>query len=126
LQTKAVLQRSAATLESPETAFKYGGARAFIAVPMLKENKLVGAINIFRQEELVSRVEPSLLDKAGIEGWKQRLISCIGAGHWAGHLICGPSQALSGVSAGRQCHHPQEGWHRLRARHIKAHHRDAR
>ena len=51
LQTKAVLQRSAATLESPETAFKYGGARAFIAVPMLKENKLVGAINIFRQEE---------------------------------------------------------------------------
>src|SRR5262249_24076275 len=30
---------------------KYGDARAFIAVPMLKENKLVGAINIFRQEE---------------------------------------------------------------------------
>jgi len=51
LQTKAVLQRSAATPEGPETAFKYGGARAFIAVPMLKENKLVGAINIFRQEE---------------------------------------------------------------------------
>jgi GAF domain-containing protein len=51
LQTKAVLQRSAATPESPETAFKYGDARAFIALPMLKENKLVGAINIFRQEE---------------------------------------------------------------------------
>src|SRR5262249_17817213 len=50
LQTKAVLQRSAAT-HGGAAAFKYGGARAFIAVPMLKENKLVGAINIFRQEE---------------------------------------------------------------------------
>src|SRR6516165_6544514 len=50
LETKAVLQRSAAAA-TPESAFKYGGARAFIAVPMLKENKLVGAINIFRQEE---------------------------------------------------------------------------
>src|SRR5262249_10317567 len=42
--------RSAAPYENA-AAFKYGGARAFIAVPMLKENKLVGAINIFRQEE---------------------------------------------------------------------------
>ena len=50
LHTKAVFQRSAAPYEST-AAFKYGGARAFIAVPMLKENKLVGAINIFRQEE---------------------------------------------------------------------------
>jgi class 3 adenylate cyclase len=50
LHTNAVLQRSAAPYEST-AAFKYGGARAFIAVPMLKENKLVGAINIFRQEE---------------------------------------------------------------------------
>ena len=50
LHTKAVLQRSAAPYEST-AAFKYGGARAFIAVPMLKENKLLGAINIFRQEE---------------------------------------------------------------------------
>ena len=48
LHTKAVFQRSA--YEST-AAFKYGGARAYIAVPMLKENKLVGAINIFRQEE---------------------------------------------------------------------------
>jgi GAF domain-containing protein len=31
-------------------AFRLGGARAFIAVPLLKENTLVGAINIFRQE----------------------------------------------------------------------------
>jgi GAF domain-containing protein len=50
LHTKAVFQRSVAPHEST-AAFKYGGARAFIAVPMLKENKLVGAINIFRQEE---------------------------------------------------------------------------
>ncbi len=50
LHTKAVIQRSAATYESP-AAFKYAGARTFIAVPMLKENELVGAINIFRQEE---------------------------------------------------------------------------
>ena len=50
LHTKAVIQRSAAPYEST-AAFKYGGARAFIAVPMLKENELVGAINIFRQEE---------------------------------------------------------------------------
>jgi two-component system, NtrC family, sensor kinase len=50
LHTKAVFQRSAAPYEST-AAFKYGGARAFIAVPMLKENELVGAINIFRQEE---------------------------------------------------------------------------
>src|SRR5262249_25256259 len=50
LHTKAVFQRSAAPYEAA-AAFKYGRARAFIAVPMLKENKLVGAINIFRQEE---------------------------------------------------------------------------
>ena len=50
LHTKAIFQRSAAPYEST-AAFKYGGARAFIAVPMLKANKLVGAINIFRQEE---------------------------------------------------------------------------
>ena len=50
LHTKAVFQRSAAPYEST-AAFKYGGARAFIAVPMLKEDKLVGAINIFRQEQ---------------------------------------------------------------------------
>ena len=59
-------------------------------------------------------------------GSAQRLIPCIGAGHRAGHLICGPSQAVSGVSAGRQCHHQDEGRHRLGARHIEAHHRDAR
>ena len=31
--------------------FKYAGARTFIAVPMLKDSELLGAINIFRQEE---------------------------------------------------------------------------
>jgi signal transduction histidine kinase len=35
-------------------------------------------------------------------------------------------QAVSEVSAGRQCHYPQEGWHRLRPRHIETHHRNAR
>jgi signal transduction histidine kinase len=44
----------------------------------------------------------------------QWLIPCIGAGHRAGHLICGPGQAVSGVSAGGQCHHQEEGRHRLR------------
>src|SRR5262249_46519973 len=34
---------------------------------------------------------------------------------------CRSSQPVSGVSAGRQRHHPQERWHRLWARHIAAH-----
>jgi K+-sensing histidine kinase KdpD len=42
--------------------------------------------------------------------------------NWAGHLICGPSQAVSGVSAGRQCHHQEEGRHRVGTRDIQAHH----
>src|SRR5262249_44647353 len=50
LQTNAVIQKFASTYEGA-AAFKYGGARAFICVPMLKENELVGAIDIFRQEE---------------------------------------------------------------------------
>ena len=31
-------------------AVKFGGARSFVAVPMLKENELVGAIAVYRQE----------------------------------------------------------------------------
>jgi GAF domain-containing protein len=34
----------------PTVAAKFGGARSLIAVPMLKENEVVGIINIFRQE----------------------------------------------------------------------------
>jgi len=34
----------------PSTAAKFGGARSLIVVPMLKENSLIGAISIFRQE----------------------------------------------------------------------------
>ena len=34
----------------PTAAAKFGGARSYIAVPMLKENTLIGAIVIYRQE----------------------------------------------------------------------------
>jgi GAF domain-containing protein len=51
LQTKAVVHAVDDTKEGPPNAgFKFGGARTFIAVPMLRENELVGSINIFRQE----------------------------------------------------------------------------
>jgi GAF domain-containing protein len=37
--------------ESPEAPIaKYGGARTLVTVPMLKENKLIGVIGIYRQE----------------------------------------------------------------------------
>jgi GAF domain-containing protein len=42
------------------------------------------------------------------------------------HLRCRSSQAVSRVSAGGQCDHPQEGWYRLGARHLQTNHRDAR
>ncbi len=51
LQTKDLVR---VTDNSAEPAFraaaKYGGARSLVAVPMLKENVLVGAIIIYRQE----------------------------------------------------------------------------
>jgi two-component system, NtrC family, sensor kinase len=51
VQTKAIVRASADTGgEGGVAAFRFGGARAFISVPMLKENELVGAINIFRRE----------------------------------------------------------------------------
>jgi two-component system, NtrC family, sensor kinase len=51
VKTKAIVHASADTGgEAGIAAFRFGGARAFISVPMLKENELVGAINIFRQE----------------------------------------------------------------------------
>ena len=39
-----------AELNSPSPAAKFGGARSLIAVPMFKDNDLVGAIVIYRQE----------------------------------------------------------------------------
>jgi GAF domain-containing protein len=51
LQTKAVVHAVDSSAEGLDVAsFKLGGARTFIAVPMLRENELVGSINIFRQE----------------------------------------------------------------------------
>src|SRR5262245_61235968 len=51
LQTKSVIHvvdDAASQIRSPAT--KLGGARSLIAVPMLKEKELVGAIFIYRQE----------------------------------------------------------------------------
>jgi GAF domain-containing protein len=42
------------------------------------------------------------------------------------YLCCGSGKAVSGVSAGRQRDHTQEGWHGIRACDLQAHHRDAR
>src|SRR5262249_8122877 len=51
LETRRVVQAFADTEgEAPNAAFRFGGARVFIAVPMLKDGELVGTINIFRQE----------------------------------------------------------------------------
>ena len=57
--------------------------------------------------------------KAGAE---QRVIRAVGARHRPRHLGCRPSQAVPGVSAGRESKDPQEGGHRTGARHIQAHH----
>ena len=54
------------------------------------------------------------------------IIPSVGAGYRTRHFRCRSGQAISGIPAGRQCDHPQEGWHRLGARHIETHHRDAR
>ena len=53
LQTKDVVHTAdelAANQNSSAPAAKFGGARSLIAVPMLKENELIGAIVIYRQE----------------------------------------------------------------------------
>src|SRR6516165_7889290 len=50
-QSKAVIHIvDRATEPNPSPSFKYGGARSSIAVPMLKENELVGAFFIYRTE----------------------------------------------------------------------------
>jgi two-component system, NtrC family, sensor kinase len=53
IRTKQVIHLPDAAAEGPDfsnNAAKLGGARTYIAVPMLKDNELVGAIAIFRQE----------------------------------------------------------------------------
>jgi GAF domain-containing protein len=51
LQSRDVIYTADETAESiPGVAARLGGARSLIAVPMLKENKLIGAIVIYRQE----------------------------------------------------------------------------
>ena len=37
-------------IESSEPAVKLGGARSTVDVPMLKDDKLIGAFSIYRQE----------------------------------------------------------------------------
>ena len=50
-QSKAVINIiDRATDPNPSPSFRYGGARSSIAVPMLKDNELVGALFIYRTE----------------------------------------------------------------------------
>jgi GAF domain-containing protein len=51
LRTKQVVQIGDAHAEEPETPIaKYGGARTLLAVPLLKENEVIGALGVYRQE----------------------------------------------------------------------------
>jgi two-component system NtrC family sensor kinase len=51
LQTKQLVQAADEVAQhSPSPAAKYGGARSLVAVPMRKENELVGAFVIYRTE----------------------------------------------------------------------------
>jgi GAF domain-containing protein len=51
LQTKAIVQSADLAAEQAENpAARYGGARSYIAVPMLKNDKLIGAVGIYRTE----------------------------------------------------------------------------
>ena len=50
LQTEDVVHTSDASTSLPSSPSRIGGARSLIAVPMLKENKLIGAIVIYRQQ----------------------------------------------------------------------------
>jgi two-component system, NtrC family, sensor kinase len=53
IRTKQVIHLTDAAAEGPffsNNAAKLGGARTYIAVPMFKENELIGAIAIYRQE----------------------------------------------------------------------------
>ena len=51
MQTKQVSHIADAAAEDyPATPAKLGGARSIVAVPMLKDDELIGAIIIYRQE----------------------------------------------------------------------------
>ena len=51
LRTKQVVQIGDAQAEEPETPIaKYGGARTLLTVPLLKENEVIGALGVYRQE----------------------------------------------------------------------------
>jgi GAF domain-containing protein len=51
VETKQTVHVSDMMVEEPEVPIaKFGNARTLVVVPMLKENQLVGAINIYRQE----------------------------------------------------------------------------
>jgi transcriptional regulator with GAF, ATPase, and Fis domain len=51
LRTKKVNHTADGTVDAPNSvAARYGGARATVAVPMLKDDELIGAIVIYRQE----------------------------------------------------------------------------
>jgi GAF domain-containing protein len=51
VETKQTVHVSDMMAEEPEVPIaKFGNARTLVVVPMLKENQLVGAINIYRQE----------------------------------------------------------------------------
>jgi GAF domain-containing protein len=51
LQTKQVIHNvDEATVQPPTPSAEFGGSRSQVTVPMLKENTLIGAIAIYRQE----------------------------------------------------------------------------
>ena len=51
VNTKRAVHIADLATESPDQPIvEYGGARTFVIVPMLKENELIGAIGIYRQE----------------------------------------------------------------------------
>jgi GAF domain-containing protein len=60
LETRRVVHRADAAAEQvPGASAKVAGARSLVAVPMLKENDLIGAIVIYRQE-----VRPSATNRS--------------------------------------------------------------
>ena len=51
LRTKQVVQIGDAQAEEPDSPIaKYGGARTLLTVPLLKENEVIGALGVYRQE----------------------------------------------------------------------------
>ena len=50
-QTKGIVRKADAAAEPvPGAPVTFGGARSLVCVPMLKDNELIGAITIYRQE----------------------------------------------------------------------------